>query len=182
MAVAKGRLRPTAVAAALSCLLALAAAMSWVRSYLVYDQMSCGSMLDRHRCTWKSYGASLQFPRWPPGIPEGNSRAVLICFGKILVEQTVYSEDPLPLVAPPGYSWSSDGNVIPSFSYFHAVTGDMNHRGHWTVRRATARHWALVLLFALLPAAWLLVRRRRTVHLNRGPLDGANDRSAEASQ
>jgi hypothetical protein len=154
----KGRL--FTVAAMLSCLLAVGAATSWVRSYWVYDQLSCDSTLDR--CTWKSYDASFQFPRWPPGVPEGASRAALICFGQIFLEQAAYSEEPLPMKAPAGYGWSSDENAIPSFSYFHAVTGDMSRKGHWTVRQVTVRHWALVLLFALLPAAWLLVWRRRT--------------------
>ena len=151
------------VAAILSSLLAVGAATSWVRSYTVYDHLSCGSPLDRYRCNRKSYGASFQFPRWPPGIPEGASRAALICCGKILLEQAVYSEEPLPAMALRGYGWSSDENVIPSFSYFYAVTGDMNGRGHWKVLQFTVRHWALVLLFTLLPAAWLFAWRRRTV-------------------
>jgi hypothetical protein len=151
------------VAAMLACLLAVGVATSWVLSYSVYYQLSCGSGLDRYRCTWKSYGASFQFPRWPPGIPEGASRAVLICFGKILLEQASYSEEPLPAMASRGYGWSSDENVIPNFSYFHAVTADMSRRGHWTVRQVTLPHWAVLLLFALLPAAWLFAWRRRAV-------------------
>jgi len=148
------------VAAMLSCLLAVAVASSWVRSYWVYDQLSCDAALDR--CTRKSYDASFQFPRWPPAIPEGASRAALICFGKIFLQQAVYSEEPLREGTPAGYGWSSDDNAIPSFSYLYAVTGDMSREGHWTVRQVTVQHWALVLLFMLLPAASLLVRRRRT--------------------
>jgi hypothetical protein len=141
--------------AILSCLLALAAAISWVRSYSAYDQLSCDSGRDRYRCTWKSYAPSFRFSRWPPGIPEGASGATLICYGKISLAQAVYSEVPVSVTGTRGYGWSSDENVIPSFSYFYAVTGDMTRRGHWTVRQVTVRHWALVLLFALLPAAWL---------------------------
>lgn len=71
-----------------------------------------------------------------------------------------YSEEPLPGTGAHGYGWSSDDNAIPSFSYLYAVTGVMSGRGHWTVRQATVRHWALALLFALLPAAWLFVWRK----------------------
>jgi len=84
----------------------------------------------------------------------------LLCCGKILLQQAVYDDEPLPAMAARGYGWSSDENVIPSFSYFHAVTGDMSRKGHWTVRQITVPHWALVPLFAILPAAWLFARRR----------------------
>ena len=163
----------TAVAI-LSCLLALGAAISWVRSYSAYDQLSCGSALDRYRCTWRSYDASFRFSRWPPGIPEWASGAALICYGKIFLAQAVYSEDPVPVTGARGYGWSSDENVIPSFSYFYAVTGTMNDRGHWKVLQVTVRHWALVLLFALLPAAWLFAWRRRTVRYMPGRTQGAH--------
>ena len=161
------------VVAILSCLLAAGAATSWVRSYSVYDQMSCGSALEGYRCTWKSYGASFQFPRWPPGIPQGASRAVLICCGKILLEQAVYSEEPVPATRQGGYGWSSDENIIPSFSFFHAVTGDMNRTGHWTVRQVTVRHWALVLLLLLLPSAWLIAWRREAARYAPGRTQSA---------
>ena len=149
------------VAAALSCLLAIGAAVSWVRSYWIYDQVSCGSVSDRYQCAWKSYDASFPFPRWPPGIPKGASAAVLLCFGKVLLEQRVYSEDLPHGTASRGYGWSSDENIIPSFSYLFAETGDMTGRGRWRVRQVTARHWALVLLFSVLPAAWLFASLRR---------------------
>ncbi len=161
------------VAAALSSLLAVGVAAFWVRSYWVYDQVSCGSMPDGYQCAWESYGASFQFPRWPPGIPKGASGAVLTCFGKVLLEQAVYSEEPLRGKTSRGYGWSSDDNVIPSFSYFYAVTGDMSRRGHWTVRQGTARHWALVLLFAVLPVAWPFASRRRAVRHAPVPTQGA---------
>jgi hypothetical protein len=161
----KGRL--FTVAAALSCLLAIGVAASWVRSYWVYDQVSCGS--NSYQCAWMSYGASFQFPRWPPGIPEGASSAVLTCFGKVLLQQAVYSEEPPPGTGSRGYGWSSDPNVIPSFSYFYAVTGDMTGKGHWTVRQVTARHWALLMLFAVLPVAWLFASHRRTVRYAADP-------------
>jgi hypothetical protein len=150
------------VAAVLSGLLAAGAAASWARSYLVYDQVSCGSVTDRYPCGWKSYDASFAFPRWPPGIPEGAWGAALTCYGKVLLEQAVYREDPLPGTTARGYGWASDENVIPSFSYFYAVTGDMTRGGHWTVRQVTARHWALVLLFAVLPVAWVCASYRLT--------------------
>ena len=150
-------------AAALSCLLAAAVTASWLRSYWVYDQVSCGSIPDRYRCTWRSYDASFDFPRWPPGIPKEASSAVLTCFGKVLFQQGVYSEQPLPGMASHGYGRSSDDNAIPSFSYFYAVTGDMSGRGHWTVRQVTVRHWGLVLLFSVLPVAWLFGLRQRSI-------------------
>jgi hypothetical protein len=148
------------VAAALSCLLAVAVTASWLRSYWVYDQVACGSAGDRYPCAWKSYDASFQFSRWPPGIPKGASGAVLTSFGKVLFQQALYSEEPVRETASRGYAWSSDGNVIPSFSYLQVVAGDMNRSGHWTVRQITARHWALVLLFAVVPVAWLFASRR----------------------
>jgi hypothetical protein len=161
------------VAAILSSLVAVGVATSWVRSYTVYDHLSCGSAGDRYRCSWNSYGTSFPFTRWPPGIPAGASKAVLICYGKILLEQAVHNDEALPAIAPRGYRWSSDENVIPSFSYFYAVTGAMNDRGHWKVLQVTVRHWALVLLFALLPAAWLFAWRRRGVRYRRGRTQGA---------
>jgi hypothetical protein len=150
------------VATILSALLALAAAASWARSYRVYDEFSCGYATERHRCAWQAYAASFQFSRWPPGIPEGASGVVLICFGKIFMQQGVYSNVPLQSMPPlTAHTWASDSNVIPSFSYFQAVTGDMTRPGHWLVRQVSLRHWALVLLFALLPAARLFAWRRR---------------------
>jgi len=160
------------IAAVLSCVLGVGVAASWLRSYWVYDQISCGSALDRHQCVWKSYSASFQFPRWPPGIPEGGSVALLTSFGKVLLQRAVYS-DGVPGGSSQGYGWSSDDNVIPSFSYFRAVTGDMNRNGQWTVHQATARHWALVLLFAVLPLAWLLASRRRDVRAAPVPAQSA---------
>ena len=162
-----------AIVAILSSLLAVGTSTSWVRSYKTYDHVSCGSALDRYRCTWKSYGASFSFMRWPLGIPAGASQAVLICNGKILLEQAVHSEEVLPATALRGYAWSSDENVIPSFSYLYAVTGAMNDRGHWKVLQVTVRHWALVLLFALLPTVWLFGWWRRAMrdapHRTQGP-------------
>lgn len=161
------------IAAALSCLLAIGAAASWVRSYWVYDQVSCGSVSDRYQCAWKSYDASFQFPRWPPGMPKGAAGAVLTCFGKVQLAQRVYSEELPRGTAAHGYGWSSDENIIPSFSYLYAETGDMNGRGHWTVRQVTVRHWALVLLFSVLPVAWLFASRRRAIRYAPDPTQGA---------
>jgi hypothetical protein len=143
------------VAAILSSLLALGTAVSWVRSYWVYDFVSCGSASGRYPCNWNSYGTSFRFSRWPPGIPQGASSAVVVSYGKILFQQAVHGEEPLSGMPLQAYSWSSDDNVIPSLSYSYAATRDMAGKGRWTVRQATVRHWALVLLFALLPAAWL---------------------------
>ena len=148
------------IAAVLSCVLGVGVTASWIRSYWVYDQVSCGSALGRHPCAWTSYSASFQAPRWPPAIPERASAALFTSFGKVLLQHAVY-RDGVPAGSPQGYGWSSDKNIIPSFSYFHAVTGDMNRNGQWAVRQATAPHWALVLLFAALPLAWLRVSRRR---------------------
>ena len=161
------------VAAVLSSLLAVGVAASWVRSYTIYDHLSCGSTLDRYRCAWSSYDASFPFTRWPLGIPAGASEAVLICYGKIFFKRATHNDDALPAMAARGYGWSSDENVIPSFSYFYAVTGDMNGKGHWKVLQVTVRHWALALLFALLPAAWLFAWRRRGVRYARGRTQAA---------
>ena len=159
----KRRLFP--IAAVVSCLLGAGVMTSWVRSYWVYDQVSCGSALDPHQSAWKSHRASFEFSRWPPGIPDGASGSVMTSFGKVLLQHAVYRDEPLH--GTHGYGWSSDDNVIPSFSYSYAVTRDMRRSGYWTVRQLTARHWALVLLFAVLPAAWLFVSRRRALRLTR---------------
>jgi hypothetical protein len=135
----------------------------------MYDQVSCGSGPDHFRCAWTSYDASFQFPRWPPGIPKGASSAVLLCFGKILLQQALHDEQPRRRTPAAGYGWASDTNVIPSFSYVYAVTDDMNGRGNWTVRQATFRHWALVVLFTVLPAAWLFVSSRRAASAPSAP-------------
>ena len=161
-----------ALAAALSLLLGVGVAVSWVRSYWVYDQVSYGSALDRHQYAWVSYSASFEFARWPPGIPKGASGAVLTSSGTVLLEDAVYSEEPLGRTSSHGYGWSSDDGVIPGFSYFHAITGDMNRSGHWTVRQVTARHWALVLLFSVLPIAWLIASRQRAVRHAADPAQG----------
>lgn len=144
------------LAAALSVLLAFGVTASWVRSYWVFDRVSCAS----YRCTWESFDARLQFSRWPPGMPRGASSAVLASSGKIFVERrTYYSE---PLAHSKGWSWASDDSVIPSFSYLEAVTGDVARNGHWAVRQASVRHGALLLLLAVLPAAWLIAWSRRS--------------------
>ena len=161
------------IAAALSCLLGIAAAASWVRSYWVYDQVSCGYAFDRDQCAWKSYSASFRFTGWPPGIPKGASGAVLTSFGKILLQHAVYSEEPLQGATSHGYGWSSDDNAIPRFSYFYAVTGDMSRGGHWIIRQVTAMHWALLLLFTVLPVTWLFASRRRPVRRVPDPARGA---------
>ena len=161
------------IAVGLSCLLGIGTAASWARSYWVYDQVSCGYAPYSDQCAWKSYSASFQFAGWPPGIPKGASSAVLTSFGKILLQHAVYSEEPLRGVSPHGYGWSSDDNVIPRFSYFYAVTGDMNRSGHWIVRQVTATHWALLLLCAVLPVAWLFTSRRRFVRRVPDPAQGA---------
>src|SRR5262249_58134792 len=80
-------------------------------------------------------------------------------YGKVLLRRAVYSEG-VPGGSPQGHGWSSDKHIIPSFSYFQAVTGDMTRNGQWAVHQATAPHWALVLLFATLPVAWLVVSHR----------------------
>jgi len=122
-------------------------------------------MPDRYHCALKSYAASFPFPAWPPGIPNGSSGAVLTSGGKVLLQQAVYVEAPLHQAQ--GYAWSSDDNVLPSFSYVHAVTGDMSRSGHWIVRQATVRHWAVLSLFVILPAVWLVVSRRRVIRARR---------------
>ena len=116
----------------MSLLLAVAVAASWVRSYWVFDRVSCAS----YRCTWESFDARVQFSRWPPGMP-------LAASGQ-------------------RWGWASDENVIPSFSYLQAVTADTTHSGHWAIRQLSLRHGALLLLLALLPAAWLIVWSRRS--------------------
>jgi len=112
----------------------------------VYDQVSCGSAGDslsmRLEVLWRLvpvFALAARHPKEPRG-------AVLTSFGKILLEQAIHARN-LRAGRRSGYGWSSDDNVIPSFSYFHAVTDDMNGRGHWTVRQLPARHWALVAAF-----------------------------------
>ena len=142
-----------AVTAVLSLTLAVVVVASWLRSYWVYDQVACGAA-----CAWKSFDASLELPRWPLGVPEGATIAVMARTGKVSLRQATYTD---AMGGPShGYGWSSDDNVVPSFSYFYAVTGDMSRSGQWTIRQASATHWALALLFAVLPAAWLWRRRR----------------------
>lgn len=155
------------IVAFLSCLLAIGVVASWVRSYRVYDQILCGSEVERYPCAWRAYDVSFKFSAWPPGIPKGASSSILTSVGKILFQHAVYSREPLSGISPHGYHWSSDGNVIPSFSFIYAVTGDQSRSGHWTVWQLTVRHWALVLLLTILPVAWLLVARGRVVA--RGP-------------
>ena len=150
------------IAAVLSCALGVGVAASWIRSHSVYDQIWCGSPLGRHQCVWESYSASFQFQRWPPGIPAGASVGVFTSLGKVLLQHAAYGRA-APGGSSRGYGWASDENVVPSFSYFYAVTGDMGRSGQWTVRQVTVRHWALVLLFAVLPLAWLLAPRRRNL-------------------
>lgn len=145
-----------AIAAVFSCLIALAAAAFWIRSYFVFDQVSC---TERFRCAWASFDRDFRFSRWPPRMPDSAARAALTSFGKILFEQRRYRSEPLA-AAPGAAGWALDDNVIPSFSYFHTLTADMTRGGHWTVRQITLRHWALVVLFALLPAAWLIAWAR----------------------
>jgi hypothetical protein len=145
------------LATILSLLLAAAATAAWVRSYWVYDRVSCAS----YRCTWESFDARLQFSRWPPAMPGGASSAVLASSGKIFVERRIYHSEPLA-ASGQRWGWASDENVIPSFSYLQAVTADMTRSGHWAVRQVSVRHGALLLLLALLPAAWLIAWSRRS--------------------
>lgn len=141
----------------MSLLLAVAVAASWVRSYWVFDRVSCAS----YRCTWESFDARVQFSRWPPGMPGGASSALLASSGKVFIERRIYYSEPLA-ASGHGWGWASDENVIPSFSYLQAVTADMTHSGHWAIRQLSVRHGALLLLLALLPAAWLIGWSRRS--------------------
>jgi hypothetical protein len=147
----------------MSCLLAAVVTADWARSYRVYDQLSCGSTSERYRCAWKSYAASFHFPAWPPGIPKEASSAVLTSSGNVLLQQAVYIEQPLGETGAHGYAWSSDDSAAPGFSYFYAVTGDMSRSGHWMVRQASFRHWAVLLPFVILPLVWLVAWRRRGI-------------------
>ena len=136
-------------------------ATSWIRSYWVYDQVSCRTDQGVRGCHWQTYSASYPFTSWPPSLPEGTSIGVLICFGKIYFRENVHG-DQLPAPRPRGFAWASDSNAIPSFSYFYAVTGDMSGKGYWTVRQITLPHGALVVLFGVIPLATLLQLRRRS--------------------
>lgn len=149
-------------AVSLISLIALAVvATSWIRSYWVYDQLSCGSDQGLRGCRWQAYSAAYNFPGWPPELPEGTSVGVLICFGKIFLRGNRHT-DLLPADHSRPFAWASDSNAIPSFSYLYAVTGAMDGRGYWTVRQLSLPHWPLVLLFGALPVVALRQWRRRT--------------------
>ena len=154
------RPRTFAALSSVSCLFLLVASASWVRSYWVYDQVAFGSFPDG-RWTWTAYAASYPFAGWPPATPKGASFTFLSCFGKLYFHETLFHEDAGRGPAARGHVWASDDNIIPSFSYFYAVTGDMSGKGWWTIRQVTVRHWALVALFALAPTLWLWSSRRK---------------------
>ena len=154
------RQRTFAALSSVSCLFLLVATASWIRSYWVYDQVAFGSFPGR-RWAWTAYSDSYPFAGWPPATPKGASLSLLTCFGKLFFHETLYHDDAGRGPAARGHGWASDDNVIPSFSYFYAVTGDMSGKGWWTVRQVTLRHWALVALFALAPALWLWSSRRK---------------------
>lgn len=143
--------------AAVSLLLALGVGASWVRSYRVYDRLSCAS----YRCGWESFDARAEFSRWPPAMPRGATTALLAASGKILVERRLYYSEPLASSSK-GWGWASDDNVIPSFAYLQVVTADVTRDGHWAIRQMSLRHGALLLLLAVLPAAWLIAWSRRS--------------------
>ena len=153
--------RSLAAISLVSALFLCAVVASWIRSYWVYDQVAFGAFA-HGRWAWSAYSASYPFARWPPAVPQGASHTLLTCFGKIYFHGTVYHGDSQRGVAAPGRTWASDDNILPSFSYLYAVTSDMSGKGWWTIRQVTTRHWALAVLFALLPLAWLRASQRRT--------------------
>ena len=159
--------RAFAASSSLSCVLLLLTTASWIRSYWVYDQVAFGSFA-RSRWNWTAYSHSHLFPRWPPAEPNGASLTFLVCFGKLYVHETLYHADTEPLAGSRDHVWASDDNIIPTLSYGYAVTRDMSGKGWWTIREVTMPHWALVALFALTPAAWLLsLRGRGAPHNNK---------------
>jgi len=149
-----------AVVSRVSSVLLLLAAASWMRSYFAYDQIAFGTFAGG-RWAWTAYSPSYSYTRWPPEVPKGASLTLLTCFGKIYLHETTYHREGERLAAPHDHGWASDGNIIPSFSYFYAVTRDMSGNGWWTIRQATMRHWALVALFAWAPIVWLRASRRK---------------------
>jgi hypothetical protein len=150
-----------AVVSRVSSVLLLLAAASWMRSYFAYDQVSFGRFADG-RWAWTAFSPSHPFTRWPPAAPKGASHTLLTCAGKIFGHESVYHGDGERLAAARGHGWASDDNVIPSFSYFYAATGDVSGTGWWTTRQVTMRHWALVALFALAPMVWFRTSRRKS--------------------
>ena len=152
--------RTFAAVSLVSSALLLVAAASWIRSYWVYDQVAFGDFADG-RWAWTAYSAPYAFTAWPPAAPKGASLTLLTCFGKVYWRETVHHGDAERLGAARGYAWASDDNIIPSFSFLHAVTGDMGGKGWWAIREVTMRHWALVALFAMAPMAWLRASTRK---------------------
>ena len=154
------RRRTFAVVCIVSSAFLLLAATSWIRSYRVYDELAFGTF-EHGRWARTAYSASHPFTRWPPAAPKGASFTLLTCVGKLYFHETVHHSDRERRAAARDQAWASDDNIIPSFSYFYTVTGDMNGDGWWTIRQVTMRHWALVALFALAPTAWLWSSRRK---------------------
>ena len=155
------RRRLLGITSALSTLACLGVLASWVRSYRVYDQVACADTLAAHSCSWNAYPSAHQFTRWPPAAPEGAVGTVLTSLGKVSVSWNSYSA--APHRSAWGYGWRSDTNIIPSFSYFYAKTGDMVRAGSWTVIQASVRHWALATIFSVAPVVWVWKRRRSRV-------------------
>jgi hypothetical protein len=149
-----------ATVSSVSSALLLLATASWTRSYWVYDEFAFGTF-DHGQWAWTAYSASYPFTRWPPAAPKGASLTLLTCFGKLSFHENLHHSDAEGRGAARGQTWASDDNIIPSFSYLYAVTGDMSGNGWWTIRQVTMRHWALVALFALAPTAWLRSSRRK---------------------
>lgn len=152
--------RTFAAVSCVSSVLLLVTAASWLRSYCVYDQVAFGTFADG-RWAWTAYRHSYPFTRWPPAAPKGASLTLLTCFGKIYMHETAFHSDAERVATARGHAWASDDNIIPSFSYLHAVTGDVSGKGWWTIRQVTMRHWALVALFTLAPMVWLWASRRK---------------------
>ncbi len=136
-------------AALLAAVLAL-----WLRSYWIYDQVSWGT----NGWTWIPYPKAYQFSRWPPAAPDGTVWKVLTVDGKLYFNSDSYRE--APFRSARGSGWQSDNNIIPSFSYLYATTGDMTREGTWTVIQASVRLWAIATILGVLPVAWGVRRRR----------------------
>jgi hypothetical protein len=142
------------IASAVAAVMLLGLFSGWIRSYWIYDQISWGAK----GWAWMPYPATHMFSKWPPAAPEGTVGVFLITRGELYLNS--YSYSAARLTASHGHAWRSDDNIIPSFSYFYAKTGDMERDGTWRVVQGSVRIWAVVLFVGLLPAVWAVKKRR----------------------
>jgi hypothetical protein len=158
-----------AIASALSFILFLAVCLLWIRSHAAIDivcvgrQDAGGIRIEHFDWDRYPYGSG-----WPPPKPAWARLTVLSFSGKLRVAESSQLAEPTRRARIS--SWSSDDNIVPSFSYWHSVSPDIRGGGAWLVRHVTARHWAVAVIFAALPAVHLatLLTRRILTRKRRG--------------